>query len=136
MAGHRWCLVLALVVACGADRGSPDASIQTACQTAGAVVSFKSDVVPLIGHCSGELCHGSLAPLTWPRAQLVNVPATDCPDDRVIVKPGDPANSYLIDKLTGVNMCSGVRMPKLRLPLSEADVAKIAAWICQGALDN
>jgi cytochrome c553 len=37
---------------------------------------------------------------------------------------------------TGLNMCNGARMPKLRAPLSDADIAKLEAWICQGALDN
>jgi hypothetical protein len=54
----------------------------------------------------------------------------------VIVKPGDPSASYLVDKLLGVDLCSGARMPPQGTPLSDASMATIAAWICQGAANN
>jgi hypothetical protein len=114
-----------------------DGSVQVACDNP-TPVSFHTDVAPLINHCGAEGCHGGLIgqPLTWPYAQLVNVATNECTDARVIVKPGDPANSYLIQKLVGVNMCKGVRMPKLGGPLSDASVKKIEDWICQGAANN
>lgn len=121
----------------GGDDASSDGSIQVACGNPVAV-SFRSDVAPLINHCGAEGCHGGIVgqSATWPYNQLVNVAATECSDSRMIVKPGDPANSYLIQKLVGVNMCSGVRMPRLGTPLSDTDVKKIEDWICQGAANN
>jgi len=141
--GRRLGLVIALAACGGSDRGAPtDASIppadavQIACPSSGPV-SFKTDVAPLIGHCStGDGCHGVGRLMTWPYQALINVSAADCSDQRVIVKPGDPSASYLVDKLLGVSLCSGARMPLLGAPLSDADMAKIEAWICQGAANN
>ncbi|TMQ04863.1 MAG: hypothetical protein E6J90_50455 [Deltaproteobacteria bacterium] len=99
-------------------------------------MSFRTDIAPLIGHCGGEGCHGGITLMTWPYQALINVPAADCTDGRVIVKPGDATNSYLLQKLAGVQMCSGVRMPRLGTPLSDASMQKIADWICQGAPNN
>ena len=97
-------------------------------------VSFEHHVVPLIGHCGGENCHGNLS-ASWSYESLVNVRTRQCRDGRVFVKPGDPASSYLIEKLEGRDMCEGSRMPK-NGPLPAAEVAMIAAWICQGAPNN
>lgn len=100
-------------------------------------MSYQTDITPLIGHCStGDGCHGVGRLLTWPYQALVNVVAADCPDKRVIVKPGDPSSSYLVEKLLGAGMCSGARMPLRGTPLSDADMATIEAWICQGAANN
>jgi hypothetical protein len=120
----------------GASDASPDASLHIACDNPVAV-SFSTDVAPLINHCGAEGCHGGiLGKPSWPYAQLVNVATTECTDGRVIVKPGDPASSYLIQKLVGVDLCSGVRMPRLGTPLTDAGVKKIEDWICQGAANN
>ena len=59
-----------------------------------------------------------------------------CADQRLIVKPGDPANSYLIQKLVGSEMCFGVRMPKMGEPLPAASIQTLVNWICQGAPNN
>jgi hypothetical protein len=116
--------------ASGAGR---DASVQSQCD--GRSVSFQHDVVPLIGHCGGEECHGGLG-MSWPYASLVNKMTMQCGDGRVFVKPGDPANSYLLQKLEGTHLCTGARMPKLGMPLSAADLQTIADWICEGAPNN
>jgi len=116
-----------------ADAASGDGS---AAMCGAAVVSFSRDVRPLIGSCGGELCHGGLASGSWPYSTLVNVTAYECSDARLIVKPGAPQASYLIQKLAGVNLCSGVRMPMIGAPLGAADMATLESWICQGALDN
>ena len=135
-------LLIALAACGGSDRAAPDASVPPAdamhidCPASGPV-SFKTDVVPLIGHCTtGDGCHGVGRLMTWPYQALVNVAATDCSDQRVIVKPGDPSASYLVDKLLGVDLCSGARMPLKGTPLSYASMATIEAWICQGAANN
>ena len=140
----RSCLLVVAVACGGSDRPPPDTpdagpgsdgSIMITCN-ASPVVSFRTDVVPLISHCSGDSCHGALQLPSWPYQALINVPATDCTDGRVIVKPGDPSHSYLVQKLAGVQMCSGERMPRLGTPLSDASMKKIEDWICQGAPNN
>jgi hypothetical protein len=144
--GRTLGLVIALAACGGSDRASgppadatqvpPADAVQIACPSSGPV-SFKTDVAPLIGHCTtGDGCHGIGRLMTWPYQALINVAAADCPDQRVRVKPGDPTASYLVDKLLGVNLCSGTRMPPQGTPLSDADMALIEAWICQGAANN
>lgn len=143
MRGWRSGLLIALAACGSSDRASTDASVPPAmdaaliaCPSSGPV-SFKTDVAPLIGHCTnGDGCHGVGRLMTWPYQALVNVVAADCSDQRVIVKPGDPSASYLINKLLGVDLCSGARMPPQGTPLSDANLATIEAWICQGAANN
>jgi hypothetical protein len=54
----------------------------------------------------------------------------------VLVRPGDPANSYLIKKLRGVGI-SGVRMPFNGPPyLTEGQILVIERWIQLGAENN
>ena len=50
-----------------------------------------------------------------------------------LVVPGNPASSYLINKLLGVDMCSGTAMPKTDMRLPRAEIDAISAWICAGA---
>jgi hypothetical protein len=49
------------------------------------------------------------------------------------VEPGDPNNSYLIQKLEGT-AAEGRRMPLNGTPLSQADINVIRQWITEGAL--
>jgi hypothetical protein len=147
-------LFILLACACGNDSASapvdsppaPDASAPVtpadaappppkADAVAAPPVSFAHDVVPLVGNCAGGSCHGA-AP-TWAYAQLVGVTASECVDAPVaLVAPGDPAHSYLLDKLAGHDMCTGVQMPKGAATWGAADLAVISTWIAQGAIDN
>ena len=53
------------------------------------------------------------------------------------IKPGDAANSYIINKLKGEMMCAGAKMPATGGPgVSAEDIAKIETWIKEGALNN
>jgi len=45
------------------------------------------------------------------------------------VKPGDPANSYLVKKIRGAAGIKGDRMPRGGKPLAESEIAAIEAWI-------
>lgn len=90
----------------------------------------------LAGSCSP--CHtgGASGGLAMPNAataydNLVNVPSA-CDRDRV--EPGDSAASHLYVKLTAPDC--GAQMPLGRSPLSEEDIATIAAWIDAGAMEN
>ena len=49
------------------------------------------------------------------------------------VEPGDPNNSYIIQKLEGTASTGG-RMPLNGTPLSQADINMIRQWITDGAL--
>jgi len=64
-------------------------------------------------------------------AGLVNVSSTECTTKKRVL-PGDSANSYLMNKLTGLNMCFGSKMPKTG-SISQAQLDTIQAWIDSGA---
>ena len=59
---------------------------------------------------------------------LFNVESSDA-SPFILVKPGDPQNSYLIKKLQGSAGIQGDRMPKKGDPLSPAQIKVIAEWI-------
>ena len=59
---------------------------------------------------------------------LVNVESQEMPALKRI-KPGDPANSYLIMKLKGDPEIQGERMPKGSKPLTQRQLADIEAWV-------
>jgi hypothetical protein len=62
----------------------------------------------------------------------VNHAASGCTTSHIRVVPGSVSTSYLVNKLTGVGMCSGSQMP-LTGSLSSSQVDQIRAWICNGA---
>ena len=52
------------------------------------------------------------------------------------VAPGDPDNSYIVLKLRGDSR-AGSQMPfDGTAPIPEEDIARVATWIAEGALDN
>lgn len=61
-------------------------------------------------------------------SSLVNVPSKGKPGV-LRLKPGDPANSYLIMKLKGSPGIEGGRMPKKSGPLRQSDMAALESWI-------
>ena len=103
-------------------------------------VSFARDVAPLLKercascHLSGQE-EGNLAlHPTAAYASLVNVPSIE--SDLLRVKPGSPAQSYLLLKLEGKHLDaggSGARMPFGEPPLDEAMLQRIRLWIANGA---
>jgi hypothetical protein len=68
-------------------------------------------------------------------AGLVNVAAVECADGRKRVLPGQPSQSYLVDKLMNVDICFGTQMPKLG-SIPAAQLTAITGWICEGAPNN
>jgi hypothetical protein len=109
-----------------------------------AAVSFSADVAPVLdGSCANRGCHSGPRPqqsLTLVSGSsygaLVGAASTQCGDGRPLVTAGDPSSSYLLNKLTGVDMCSGSLMPKGAGTLQQAQLDAVAAWICAGAPDN
>jgi hypothetical protein len=65
---------------------------------------------------------------------LVNV-ASSC-TGKLRVVPSSVGTSYLWNKLTGVGICSGTQMPKTGQSLTQAELAVISGWICEGAPKN
>lgn len=92
-------------------------------------------------HCTSSGCHGGLEPqdqLDLEDGQsyknLVNVPSTQV-QDLLLVNPGNPDKSYLVDKLEG-NKVVGERMPMGKTRLSDKDIKMIRDWIKEGAKNN
>lgn len=67
-------------------------------------------------------------------ALLVNVASTQVPS-LLRVSPGDPQNSYLVQKIEG-RAAVGGRMPLGRNPLPQASIDLVRSWIAGGAQMN
>jgi len=52
------------------------------------------------------------------------------------VKPGDPNNSYVVQKLEGAATITGARMPFGGPYLDQATIDQVRAWITAGAANN
>jgi len=65
-------------------------------------------------------------------ALLVGVPSTEQPNV-LRVKPGDPDNSYMVQKIEGAPGISGVRMPFGGPYLPQSTIDVIRTWITNGA---
>ena len=94
-------------------------------------------------HCLSAGCHNSTA-----QAGNLNLTAgvsygdlVGVTPDNVVaaaqgllrVEPFNPANSFLLVKLTGPGLGEGGRMPQGMQPLSPTDINMIQAWIADGA---
>jgi hypothetical protein len=63
---------------------------------------------------------------------LVGVPSAEQPA-LLRVKPGDPDNSYMVQKIEGLNTITGNRMPLNENPLLPAVINAIRQWVTNGA---
>jgi hypothetical protein len=125
---------------CGGSCGTC-ANGQT-CSAAGsciaAALDFATDVYPIFAAagCGNSSCHGGASPAQGMNlssaanalSALVGVAANEC-TNRLRVAPGAPDSSYLINKLTGQDMCAGERMPRGGAALPQNQIATIRAWI-------
>ena len=100
-------------------------------------VNYMAEIQPIFtSRCTG--CHN---PSTAPQSLildaensyelLVNVASKEVPSLKR-VKPGDPDNSYLVQKIEGT-AAEGGQMPLGREPLTDAQIALIRRWISEGA---
>jgi len=110
------------------------------CTCGTASVAFAEVQTILTQSCATAGCHAGSFPkeglnldATNAYAELVNKPASQCNDGRLFVSPGNPNESYLINKMMGVDLCFGKRMPAA-LALGDAKIQTVADWICGGAL--
>ncbi len=114
------------------------------CTCGGASVSFAAQIQPMFtASCAKGGCHFGGQPEAGlslragaSYLEIVNVPATTCTGGQVRVKPGSPSESYILNKLTGVGVCSGEVLHRGEPPLAQAQIDLIRQWICQGALNN
>ena len=127
---------------CGKACGAGETCIGGDCQcTPDEAVTFSGDVAPLLDStCGGVACHAGRMPkqgldlsVGAAYASLVGIEADECNDGRLLVEPGAPTNSYLLQKLTGVNLCFGTLMPKADGALPPETLAQLSSWICNGA---
>jgi hypothetical protein len=128
--------------------GNVTTSVAVNVTVANPVVSF-SDLYAQIfssagaGHCAN--CHAgggatlpaalNLSTAAAAYGALVDVASLQRPD-LSRVKTGDPANSYLLHKLEGVDIGNTNRMPLGGPFLEQARIDSVKAWIAQGALNN
>lgn len=113
------------------------------CTCGNSSVSFSANVQPIFtASCATVGCHKGIMPaqgldLTAAKsyAALVNITAGECMDGRKRVLPNQPSQSYIIDKMMGVDLCFGTPMPKLG-SLPNAQIETVANWICAGAPNN
>jgi len=104
-------------------------------------VAFADVQAIFTNSCTASACHSGAAPkagldLTDGNAydQIVNVASSQCGGaSRTRIVPGDPMESYLVDKLMNVDKCTGSRMPPtIALPTDKIQV--ISDWVCGGAM--
>jgi mono/diheme cytochrome c family protein len=119
------------------------ALLATAAAAYAAPVSFAADIVPVLKQrCAschitgGEPGNMSLVPKNA-YANIVNVTAVGAPMPRIT--PGDPAQSYLLHKISGTQLQAGgigEQMPFMSPPLDARQVDLIRQWIAEGAANN
>lgn len=131
---------------CGNQCATGQTCAGGACTCGSASVSFSAAVQPIFtSSCTGGPgagCHKGAMPSEGMSlaagqayANLVNVTANQCADGRKRVLPGQPSESYLIDKMMGIDLCFGTKMPKMGM-LPAAQIQTVSDWICAGAPNN
>ena len=68
-------------------------------------------------------------------SNIVGVRSMERPD-LFRIAPGDPDNSYLVQKIMGAPDIVGARMPLGRAPLSAEQINLIREWVAEGAPNN
>jgi len=140
-------LILPLALLACNGTGTPPTLIETGGNCVGGVagdsgsVSYAEDVVPVFERagCLTSTCHGGT--FVSSGYDLKTYETTFGPGDEAQmleicnVVPGDPAASYLIEKL-GEAPRLGDRMPQNLPPLAQADIDLITTWVLEGAQNN
>lgn len=116
------------------------------CEGVTQAVSFAADVAPIFqSKCATSGCHTGSLPdggmnlgAESAYEATVNHATKSCSGDRVRIIPGDPAESYLWDKIQNTDLCgtSGKMPPSGKPQLTADEKAVITAWICGGAVQD
>lgn len=123
-------LILAFVAGCGDPDAEPE--VPATLQEIEAEVFAKS--------CAFSTCHKGASPaggiaLDGPTYDvLVGKESVGAPG-RILVVPGDPAASYVYEKLTQEKPANGTQMPPTA-PLGAARLEMIKSWIEAGAKND
>jgi hypothetical protein len=146
---------LSLLGACGGG-GSTPSPVSAAPSTcpipvAKASPSFSADILPALQASCGVAatsCHGSPSPTghvsyagtaSQVHAQLVGAIPANAPAGWFLVKAGDPAHSWILEKTTKDQPGGsgyGTRMPQGAPNLCPPTVDTLSAWISAGAPNN
>ena len=128
------------------DQNPPDTSESSPCVShynsadwPEATVSFKNDIKPLLrmNGCSSIYCHGGAHAYNMLTVDQILTAGPQAETlDLCGVERGNPDNSYMIWKIEGRPEISDSRMPRLRDPMSDEDLALLRLWVEQGAPDN
>lgn len=134
------------LVACGTHAAPPDATPELCTDTMPLAPTFANMQRLFSGRCT--TCHTSGVELDLTSAvayaNLVGRPPpsyADPPTDEscggVLVKPGDPASSYLYQKVSLAQPCAGSQMPRTDIgtssPLTGCLQQLVHDWIAAGA---
>lgn len=125
---------------CDSPCGPGAECVGGSCSCGGDPVSYAADIEPMmVADCTGMGCHGFPLPQEGldlragnGYAGMVGQPSAQCAG-QLLVEPGQPGSSYLVNKLTGVDMCFGTSMPKGLGAWTPDRIDLVSAWICQGA---
>ena len=146
-------LLFAFACGGGGSTSTPPPQPPTTCPIPVALPSpsFASNLVPALQSSCGSAtstCHGGASPTghvsysgtaAQIHAELVNVTPANAPAGWVLVKPGDPAHSWIIEKVTKDQPGGsgyGTRMPQAAPNLCQPTVDTLSAWISAGAPSN
>lgn len=150
-------VAVSLLFACGGsgsgERATNPAPAPSTCPIPVALASpsFSIDILPALqGSCGSAAtsCHGGSSPTghviyagtaAQVHAQLVNVVPANAPAGWLRVKPGDPAHSWILEKVTRDQPGGsgyGTRMPQGAPNLCQPTVDTLSAWISAGAPNN
>lgn len=124
-----------------AEQSDPRATICATAMAAGVTAAPPFSVIQQIFDYNCVYCHSQgadvdLSPgVAW--GNLVGRPAPPTEScGGTLVVPGDPSTSYLYQKLSSDQPCSGARMPRSEFasdPLPDCVIALVASWIAAGA---
>ena len=140
-------LLVGWLTGCAGSGGGGGTPPRTTTTTSPGSVSYKSNIQPVFNRsCAIAGCHRpptSAQQLDLTKnvsyGQLVNVPSTEQPAV-MRVAPGNPDDSYLIQKIEGTPGISGGQMP-VGCPgtvpcLSGDQMDMFRTWVTEGALNN
>lgn len=118
------------LAACGDDAGTNPTNVSTLSTFSSIQLNVFNPV------CAVPGCHnGTERPNLTASVSYTNIVNVASSQGLVYIQSGNPNNSYLYRKLTGVNII-GDRMPRGRGALPQAALDSVRVWIEKGAQNN
>lgn len=120
--------------------GGGDQYVPSGYTCSGKQPTLSADVIPIAkANCAvAAQCHMVDATAQGFWHYYVGIPSEECTTrTEADIAPGDPEHSYLINKITGKNLCDGFpSMPKGSALMSSDEIQTIYDWVCAGAKDD